>query len=49
MKCDVDIRKDLFANIVVAGGSSMFRGLGERLQAELTALAPATMRIKVDE
>ena len=27
MKCDVDIRNDLFGNVVIAGGSSMFPGL----------------------
>jgi actin beta/gamma 1 len=47
MKCDVDIRKDLFASIVLAGGSTMFPGIGCRLTKELTALAPSTMEIKV--
>lgn len=26
MKCDVDIRKDLYGNIVLSGGSTMFPG-----------------------
>lgn len=26
MKCDLDIRRDLFANIVMSGGTSMFPG-----------------------
>ena len=30
MKCDVDIRKDLYANIVLSGGTTMFPGIGER-------------------
>ena len=47
MKCDVDIRKDLFGNIVLSGGSTMFAGMGERLTKELTALAPSTTKIKV--
>jgi actin-related protein len=47
MKCDVDIRKDLYANIVLSGGTTMFPGIAERLTKELTALAPAAMRIKV--
>ena len=25
MKCDIDIRKDLFANIVMSGGTTMYR------------------------
>merc|ERR1719265_1096439 len=47
MKCDVDIRKDLYANIVLSGGTTMFTGIGERMTKELTALAPSTMKIKV--
>nr|QWE91168.1 beta-actin [Placidida sp.] len=47
MKCDVDIRKDLYANIVLSGGSTMFEGLSERLQKEISALAPPAMKIKV--
>jgi len=47
MKCDVDIRKDLYANIVLSGGTTMFPGIAERLTKEITALAPSTMKIKV--
>jgi actin beta/gamma 1 len=47
MKCDVDIRKDLYGNVVLSGGTTMFTGIGERMTKELTALAPSTMKIKV--
>ena len=47
MKCDVDIRKDLYGNIVMSGGTSMFNGLADRMQKEMTALAPPTMKIKI--
>ncbi|MCD7451344.1 actin [Datura stramonium] len=47
MRCDVDIKKDLFANIVLSGGSTMFPGLAERLNKEITALAPRSTMIKV--
>merc|ERR1719158_632560 len=47
MKCDVDIRKDLYANIVLSGGTTMFTGISERITKEMTALAPSTMKIKV--
>jgi actin-related protein len=47
MKCDVDIRRDLYANIVMSGGTTMFPGIAERMTKELTALAPSTMKIKV--
>jgi len=47
MKCDVDVRRDLYANIVLSGGTTMFQGIGERMTKELTALAPSTVKIKV--
>lgn len=46
-KCDVDIRRDLFCNVVLSGGSTMLPGIGERMTKELSALAPSTVRIKV--
>lgn len=47
MKCDIDIRKDLYANTVLSGGSTMYPGLADRMQKELTGLAPSSMKIKV--
>eukprot|EP00484_Ammonia_sp_Unknown_P028181 CAMPEP_0197025422 /NCGR_PEP_ID=MMETSP1384-20130603/5771_1 /TAXON_ID=29189 /ORGANISM="Ammonia sp." /LENGTH=397 /DNA_ID=CAMNT_0042453951 /DNA_START=61 /DNA_END=1254 /DNA_ORIENTATION=+ len=47
MKCDVDIRKDLYGNIVLSGGSSMFPGIQERLSKELQTLAPQSMKINI--
>jgi len=47
MRCDVDIRKELYANIVLCGGSTMFEGIAERMSKEMTALAPASMKIKI--
>eukprot|EP00916_Digyalum_oweni_P019724 GHVL01032920.1.p1 GENE.GHVL01032920.1~~GHVL01032920.1.p1 ORF type:complete len:377 (+),score=51.75 GHVL01032920.1:103-1233(+) len=47
MRCDVDIRKDLYANIVLSGGTTMISGIGERMTKEITGLAPSTMKIKV--
>ena len=35
MKCDVDIRKDLYANVMLSGGSTMFQGVDERMTKEL--------------
>ena len=46
-KCDVDIRRDLFCNVVLSGGSTMLPCIGERMTKELSALAPSTVRIKV--
>jgi len=47
MKCDVDVRKDLYNNIVLSGGTTMFPGIAERLSKEVSALAPSSMKIKV--
>jgi actin-related protein len=47
MKCDVDIRKDLYANIVMSGGTTMFDKIDQRVQKEVTNLAPSTMTIKI--
>lgn len=47
MKCDIDIRKDLYANNVMSGGTTMYPGIADRMQKEITALAPSTMKIKV--
>merc|ERR1712089_103609 len=40
MKCDVDIRKDLYANTVMSGGTTMYPGIADRMQKEITALPP---------
>ncbi|KAE8720411.1 Actin-3 [Hibiscus syriacus] len=47
MMCDVDIRKDLYGNIVLSGGSTMFPGIADRMSKEITALVPSSMKIKV--
>jgi len=47
MKCDVDVRKELYGNIVMSGGTTMYNGISERLNKEITALAPSTIKIRV--
>merc|ERR1712080_147008 len=47
MKCDVDIRKDLYANTVMSGGTTMYPGIADRMQKEITALTPSTIKIKI--
>ena len=47
MKCDVDIRKDLYGNVVLSGGSTMFPGIADRMSKEITSLAPSSMKVKV--
>ena len=47
MKCDIDVRKDLYSNVVLSGGTTMFKGIGERLEKELIGLAPSSMKVKI--
>ena len=47
MMCDIDIRKELYANIIISGGSTMFSGIADRMQKEITALAPPTTRVRI--
>jgi actin len=47
MKCDVDIRRDLYTNSVLSGGTTMFPGIDVRLTKEMTALAPASIKVKI--
>ena len=46
-KCDPDLRTELFGNILLAGGSTMFQGFPERLAKEVTSLAPSNAKVKV--
>eukprot|EP00347_Sterkiella_histriomuscorum_P020200 403338712 len=47
LKCDVEARRDLYQNIIIAGGNSLFEGMGERLWQEMHLLAPSSQKIKV--
>jgi len=47
VKCGDGIRKDLYGNIVLSGGTAMFTGIAERMQKEIQALAPPSMKIKI--
>ncbi|RVE41380.1 hypothetical protein evm_013969 [Chilo suppressalis] len=46
-KSDMDLRKVLYQNIVLSGGSTLFRGFGDRLLAEIRRLAPKDMKIRI--
>ena len=47
MNCDIDIRNDLYANIILSGGSTMYPGIADRMQKEITALAPPFKKVKI--
>ncbi|MBN3292142.1 ACTY protein, partial [Polypterus senegalus] len=45
-KSDMDLRRTLFSNIVLSGGSTLFKGFGDRLLSEVKKLAPKDVKIK---
>lgn len=47
LKSDVDVRLDLWQNIVLSGGTTLFAGFPERLTKELQKLAPQAISPKV--
>ncbi len=46
-RTDMDLRKNLFGNIVLSGGSTLCKGFGDRLLHEVQRLAVKDMRIKI--
>jgi len=46
-KCDINVRKDLWNNVVLSGGSTTFENLGSRLHKELDKLVPEKMHVHV--
>jgi actin len=47
MKTDVDVRKDLYENIVLSGGTTMYPGIDTRMERELRALVPNAMTVTI--
>ena len=45
--CDMDVRRELYSNIVLSGGTTMYKGLAERLAKDLSNLTPAGVKPKV--
>merc|ERR1711973_652079 len=44
---DLDLRKTLYNNIVLSGGSTLFKGFGDRLLAEVKRLAPRDVKVRM--
>ena len=45
--CDMDLRKTLYSHMVLSGGSTLFRGFGNRLLKEVKELAPKDVKIRI--
>jgi centractin len=48
IKSDIDLRKTLYQNIVLSGGSTLFKGFGDRLFNELKKSSPKDVKIKIN-
>jgi centractin len=46
-RADLDLRRTLFRQIVLAGGSTLFPGFGDRLLNEVRRLAPKDVKIRI--
>jgi len=45
--CDIDLQRDLFNNIVLSGGTTMFPGIADRIDKELVRLTPDSVAVRV--
>lgn len=46
-EAEPDLRKDLYQNVIVTGGSTLFSGFTERLQNDLAVLTPSMYKLKI--
>jgi len=46
-ECDVDLRRELYGNIVLSGGSTMFPGIKERLTKEIKEMIPESVDVRI--
>lgn len=46
-KADLNTRKDLYHNVVLSGGSTMFPGIAERLKRDVSQMAPSSANVRV--
>ncbi|XP_031818841.1 actin-like [Sminthopsis crassicaudata] len=46
-KCDIDVRKNLYSNILLSGGSTLFHGLDERILKEIQLQAPGGISVRI--
>ena len=46
-KCDRDLAKFLYANIILVGGGTLYEGFGERFIQDISTIVPGNIKIKV--
>ncbi|GIX95916.1 actin-like protein 6B [Caerostris darwini] len=45
--CDIDVRPSLYGGVILTGGNTLIQGFTERLNRDLSAKTPPSMRLKV--
>lgn len=48
VKCPIDVRRGLYKNIVLSGGTTMFKDFGRRLQRDIKRLADNRMQANIE-
>ena len=46
-KCDIDTRSVFYSNIVLSGGSTMYPGISDRMEIEISSFAPKRSKVRV--
>ena len=46
-QCDVDIKKELYGNMVITGGNSLMGGFTSRIQSKVSELSPSNVKLKL--
>jgi centractin len=46
-RSDLDLRKTFYSNVVLSGGSTLFKGFGDRLLSEIKKLTPKDVKIRI--
>ena len=44
-QCDIDLRRELFGNIALSGGTTCFPGINDRLGKDVAGLAPSNVKV----
>lgn len=46
-KCDIDVRRDFYGNVILSGGTTMWKGFESRLKTEIEAMIPSSVKVQI--
>ncbi len=49
LRCNINLRRDLYGNIVLSGGATMNTGIAERLAKEIKKRVPSSMEVDASD